>query len=145
MYIHGTKVHTYSKRYSWNKELSSHPSSTGHKTRHICFPSPCQSSGYGWNDTHPSPFPLSVTDPLRKLSPSPYQAGPPLLPTQNRKRGRECSSTQENQREPRIVAIWGISGYNGLLRFLAFRQGTGTLASFILHWAASFSPRPAHM
>lgn len=124
------------------KELSSHPSSTVHNAWHTCFPPPCQSSRYGWNDTHLSPFPLSVTDPLRKLSSFPYPAGPPLLPTQNRKRGRECRSTGENQREPRIVAIWGISGYNGPLRFLESQQGTGTLASFILHWAAPFPPRP---
>lgn len=100
--IHDPKLHTYSNRQSWNKELSPSPSSTGHRTWNICFPPHCQPSGYGWNDTHPSPFPRSVTDPLRKLSPSPYLAGRPLLSPQNRKRGRECSSTRKTQREPRM-------------------------------------------
>lgn len=106
-------------------------------TRHGVFASVLPANRYGCNDIYLTPPPLSVSDPLRKPNPSTHPAGSSLLPSEQEERERMEFYPRENRRESRIVAIWDISGYNGLLSFLESGQGTETLVSFMLHWAAA--------
>lgn len=79
--------------------------------------------------TSPStPSPQSTSESLRKLNLSMYPAGPFLVANSEQEEGERMEfHPGENQREPGIVAIWGISGCKGLLSFLESQQGTGTL------------------
>ena len=70
-----------------------------------------------------------------------YPAGSFLVANSEQEEGERVEFYPiQNQRELGTVAIWGISGYNVFPEFLESQQGTGTLVSFILHWAAPFSP-----
>lgn len=70
-----------------------------------------------------------------------YPAGSFLVANSEQEEGERVEFYPiKNEREPGTVAIWGISGHNVFPKFLESQQGTGTLVSFILHWAAPFSP-----